>query len=150
MSAPPPDLKLHALDREGLEVISAHAQDVCVRREDMVFLPRQKRFALSGMRYDWIGAEHGIEQRVGSVLRFDRVLHVSHLGMKTHDRADVLNLLGVTFQKTEPPSGLVFLNFGDGAVIRLEVECLEVALADVGPRKEACECAGHVLTRAES
>ena len=53
-------LKLIALDREGLQVISAQMQDVCVRRSDMTFLPKHKRFALHGMRYDWAGAEHGV------------------------------------------------------------------------------------------
>ena len=59
------------------------------------------------------------------------------------------NLLGITFEKTDPPVGLVFLNFGDGAIVRLEVECLEAELRDVGPRKAACDCEGHTLTIAE-
>jgi hypothetical protein len=143
------NLKLVALDREGLQVISAHMQDVCVRRSDMTFLPKHMRFALSGMRYDWAGAEHGSEERVGSVLCFDRVLRVAHLGLNDHAPGDVMNLLGVTFEKTEPPSGMVFLAFADGAIVRLEVECLEVELRDIGPRIAACECAGHALTRAE-
>ena len=142
-------LKLYALDREGLQVISAHVQDVCVKRADMVYLPKQNRFVLGGMRYDWAGAEEGREERVGSVLRFDRVLKVAHLGLKEHDTSEVLNLLGVTFEKTETPSGIVFLAFADGAIVRLEVECLEVELRDVGPRAKACECQGHMLTRAE-
>ena len=53
---------------------------------------------------------------------------------KEHEPDEVLNLLGVTFEKTEPPSGMVFLAFADGAIVRLEVECLEVELCDVGPR----------------
>jgi hypothetical protein len=144
-------LKLYALDREGLAVISAHTQDTCVKRADMTYQPKQKRFALAGMRYDWAGAEVGIEERVGSVLRFDRVLRVSHVGFKEHEQPDeILSMLGITFEKTEPPSGIVFLAFADGAIVRLEVECLEVELNDVGPRAEACACAGHRLTRAES
>ena len=144
-------LKLYALDREGLAVISAHAQDICVKRADMTYQPKQKRFALAGMRYDWAGAEEGREERVGSVLRFDRVLHVSHAGFKEHNEPnEILNVLGLTFEKTEPPSGIVFIAFADGAIVRLEVECLEVELNDVGPRTEACVCPGHKLTRAES
>jgi len=138
------DLKLHALDAAGLHVISAHCQDACVRREDMTYLPRDKRFVMGALRYDWIGAKHALDQRVGAVLRFDRVLKVSHLGLD--GEAKVRNLLGITFQKTEEPSGLVFLNFGDGAIVRLEVECLEAELRDVGPRKAACDCEGHTLT----
>ncbi len=139
------DLKLHALDREGLGVISAHIQDACVRREDMTYLPKQRRFVVGALRYDWIGAKHGIDERVGAVLRFDRVLKVSHLGLDAEANA-VRTLLGITFEKTDDPSGLVFLTFGDGAIVRLEVECLEAELRDVGPRKAACDCEGHKLT----
>ena len=143
-------LKLIALDREGLNVISAHAQDTCLRRDGMTFLPRQNRFVLAGMRYDWAGAKHGRDERIGSVLRFDRVLSVSHLGLAGRAQDSGLNLLAVTFEKTEPPSGMVFLSFADGAIVRLEVECLEVELRDVGPRGAACECPGHALTKAEA
>jgi len=143
-------LKLYALDREGLAVVSAHAQDACVKRADMTYLPKLKRFVLGGMRYDWAGAKHGREERVGSVLRFDRVLRVSHLGMREHTSDEALNLLGLTFEKTDAPSGMVFLAFADGAIVRLDVECLEVELCDVGPRARACDCAGHKLTRAET
>jgi len=142
------ELKLYALEREGLSVLSAHIQDACVRRADMTWLPKQNRFVLGALRYDLIGAEHGVDERLGSVLRFDRVLRVSHLGLEGGE--GVLNLLAVTFEKTEAPSGMVFLAFADGALVRLEVECLEVELRDVGPRTAACECAGHALTRAET
>ena len=144
----PVDLKLIALDKEGLDVISAHAQDACVRREDMTYLPAQKRFVVGALRYDWIGAKHGLDERVGAVLRFDRVLKVAHLGLD--GGAQVRNLLGITFHETEEPSGLVFLNFGDGAIVRLEVECLEAELVDVGPRRAACDCEGHTLTIASA
>ncbi len=149
MASAPVDLKLHALDREDLSVISAQAQDACVRREDMTYLPQQKRFVVGALRYDWIGAKHALDERVGSVLRFDRVLKVASIGLD-EEPGKVRNLLGVTFEKTEPPSGLVFLTFGDGAIVRLEVECLEAELRDVGPRKAACDCEGHTLTIAES
>ena len=150
MSNSATELKLVALDREGLAVISAHVQDTCVRREHMAWLPRQKRFVLSGMRYDWAGAELGPEERVGTVLRFDRVLAVSHLGLADKRPGDGLNLLAVTFEKTEAPSGIVFLSFADGAIARLKVECLEAELRDVGPRQPACECPGHALTQPEA
>ena len=86
-------LKLIALDREGLSVISAHVQDTCVKRADMTWLPQQRRFVVAGMRYDWVGAKTGPEERVSSVLRFDRVFKVSHLGLKEIDSDATLNLL---------------------------------------------------------
>ena len=148
MMTKPIDLKLHALEREGLRVLSAHMQDACVKREDMVYLADRKTFALLALRYDWIGAKHGLDERVGSALRFDRVMKVSTLGLDGPPD-QVRTLLGVLFQKTEEPSGLVLLTFSDGATVRLEVECLEVELADIGPRKAACDCQGHRLTVAE-
>ncbi len=45
---------------------------------------------------------------------------------------------------------MVFLTFADGAIVRLEVECLEAELRDVGPRQPACDCPGHALTSAEA
>jgi hypothetical protein len=148
MSVAPNLLKLVALDREGLGVISAHVQDSCLRRADMTWQPKQKRFLLSAMRFDWAGVKEGRDERIGSVLRFDRVLKVSHLGLDDRDEDSVLNLLAVTFEKTDPPSGMVLLAFADGAIVRLEVECLEAELRDIGPRRPAQECPGHALTSA--
>jgi hypothetical protein len=139
-------LRLIALDREGLGVISAHAQNTCVMRSDMAWLPRQRRFVVAGMRYDWVGAKTGPAERVASVLRFDRVLKVSHLGLQHMDEDATLNMLAVTFEKTDPPAGMIILAFADGALVRLEVECVEVELRDVGLRRPAEACAGHALT----
>ena len=138
-------LKLIALDREGLGVISAHIQDTCVKRVDMTWLPRQRRFLVAGMRYDWVGAKTGPEERVSSVLRFDRVLKVSHLGLTETSSDATLNLLAVTFEKTDPPAGIIILAFADG-LVRLDVECVEVELRDMGHRVPAQTCPGHALT----
>jgi Protein of unknown function (DUF2948) len=139
-------LKLIALDREGLGVISAHIQNTCLKRADMAWLPRQRRFVVAGMRYDWVGAKTGPEERVASALRFDRVLKVSHIGLEEIGSDATLNLLAVTFEKTDPPAGVIFLAFADGALVRLEVECVEVELRDMGHRVPAQACPGHALT----
>ena len=146
MNAVKPSLKLLALDREGLEVISAHAQNTCVKRSDMAWLPRHRRFVVAGMRYDWVGAKSGPAERVSSVLRFDRVLRVSHLGLNDKTGDDVLNLLAVTFEKTDPPAGMIILAFADGSLVRLDVECVEAEMRDMGFRQPATACAGHALT----
>jgi Protein of unknown function (DUF2948) len=143
-------LKLLALDREGLGVISAHAQNTCVKRSDMAWMPRQQRFVVAGMRYDWVGAKTGPAERVASILRFDRVRKVSHLGMGDKVPDAVLNLLAVTFEKTDPPAGMVILAFADGTLIRLDVECLEAELCDIGLRQPAEACPGHALSVASS
>ena len=139
-------LKLIALEREGLDVISAHAQNTCVKRGDMVWLPKQRRFVVAGMRYDWVAAKSGPAERVASVLRFDRVLKVSRLGFPDGDKGRMLNLLAVTFQKTDPPAGMIVLAFADGALVRLDVECVEVELHDLEHRAPAESCPGHALS----
>ena len=45
----------------------------------------------------------------------------------------MLNLLAVEFSEQDPPAGVVTLIFSGGGMLRLEVECLEAELADLGP-----------------
>ncbi len=139
-------LRLIALDREGLEVISAHAQNTCVKRSDIVWLPKQRRLVVAGMRYDWVGAKTGPAERVSSVMRFDRVMKVSHLGLSEVARDATLNLLGLTFHKTDPPAGMIVIAFADGPLVRLDVECVEVELCDLDERAPATSCQGHALS----
>jgi len=56
---------------------------------------------------------------------------------------EVLNLLAVEFQETEAPSGVIVLSFSGGATLRLEVECLEAELADLGPTWSTAVCPCH-------
>ena len=58
-------------------------------------------------------------------------------------KEEVLNLLAVEFQETEAPSGLILLSFSGGATLRLEVECLEAELADLGPTWSTTACPCH-------
>ena len=41
-------LKLIALDADDLAIVSAHLQDAVLKAADLVYLPREKRFALIG------------------------------------------------------------------------------------------------------
>jgi Protein of unknown function (DUF2948) len=54
-----------------------------------------------------------------------------------------LNLLAVEFAETDTPAGSVTLTFSGGGVIRLEVECLEAELADLGEVTTAALCPDH-------
>ena len=55
----------------------------------------------------------------------------------------VLNLLAVVFEETDQPAGVVTLTFSGGAALRLEVECLEAELADLGPSWVTECCPAH-------
>ena len=56
-----------------------------------------------------------------------------------------MNLLAVSFEETDRPAGVVTLTFSGGAVLRLEVECLEAELADLGPSWATDCCPEHAL-----
>lgn len=128
------DLKLLALDEEDLAVVSAHLQDAVVKIIDMGFLPTAQRFALLLNRFDWdqqVVAGESVRRRTG--LHFERVRAAQCRGMAAAARDGVLNLLAVTFLPTDAPSGYVLLTFSGGAEVRLEVECIEAGLKDLGP-----------------
>jgi hypothetical protein len=57
----------------------------------------------------------------------------------------VLNLLAVEFIPTDAPAGYVTLTFSGGAALRLDVECLEAELADLGPEWATAACPAHVV-----
>jgi Protein of unknown function (DUF2948) len=128
----PEPLKLLAFDGEDLEVISTHLQDAAVKPVDMAFLPREKRFALVVDRYDWCGAQSGERTRRRSGLHFERVLGVKRSHFEQNGETSAV-LLSISFDASDDPAGEITLIFEGGAAIRLEVECLEAAMSDLGP-----------------
>jgi len=136
-------LRLLAQDEEDLAVLSAHMQDALVRVADMTFLPKTGVFAMVGSRFDWVAAGRGHRQRCQVGLHFDRVLKASRKGFDAAGPEDVLNLLSMTFTVSDAPAGVVDLVFSGGAAVRLEVECLEGQLRDLGPRWQTTLQPGH-------
>lgn len=139
-------LKLVALDSEDLAVMSAHLQDAVLKVGDMAFLPREHRFALVANRFDWEGAVSGLRRRRRTGLAFARVMAARVAGLDLSRKDAVLNLLAVTFRETESPSGHIDLVFSGGAAVRLEVECLEGQMSDLGPAWETSCCPAHAVT----
>lgn len=129
------DLKLIALDPEDLRVLSCHLQDAVVRVGDMAYLKSEMRFAAIANRFDWEGAAadaDGAFQRRRAGLRFERVKAARVLGLDLQQKDQALALLAVTFEAGDDPSGAVVLHFAGGAAVRLEVECIEAELRDLG------------------
>ena len=134
-----PDLKLIALDTEDLAVLSANLQDAVMLVADVAYLKREKRFAAILNRFDWAetldtGAVKRQRQheRRRCGLRFERVLSAQTSGFDLKARDAVLNLLAIDFDPKDEPAGYVTLMFSGGAAIRLEVECIEAELKDLG------------------
>ena len=139
-------LKFVVLDEEDLEVASTHLQDAVVRVSDILWRPQEKRVVVALNRFDWEGAQGDNPEfrRRRAALRFERVLTCKCRQVDPAHKDDVLNLLAVEFSETEAPSGVVLLEFSGGATVRLEVECLEAELADLGSSWTTGHCPAHV------
>jgi len=128
-------LKLIALDGDDIEVVSAHLQDAVINTADIHWRPAERRMVVALNRFDWeaaIGPSSEFRRR-RAALRFERVSACKCRSINAAEKDQVLNLLAISFEAKDPPSGVVTLLFSGGAALRLEVECLEAELADLGP-----------------
>src|SRR5262245_2917647 len=138
-------MKLIAFDHDDIEVVSTHVQDSCLKVADIHWRPAEKRLVIALNRFDWESANGNCScyQRRRSALRFDRVLGCKCRNVSPVNKDAVLNLLAVEFAETSPPAGVVTLFFSGGGALRLDVECLECELADLGPTWTTVTCPAH-------
>jgi hypothetical protein len=129
-------VRLMARDADDLTVISALVQDAVLTGADLAWHPRRRRFSLLVNRFRW--EQPGDAERVRSVLDFADVRQVRQQGLDRRDADTVLSLLALRYEPdaaSEPgepagPGRITLIFAGDGA-IALDVECIEVQLADV-------------------
>jgi len=142
-------IRLAAIDTEDLAVVSACVQDAVLKVGDMVYLPRERRFAVAMNRFAWENANgrrrRGYERR-RAALTFDRVTSAKASRIDRTRPDAVLELLAVNFETTDPPAGLVTLIFAGGGAVQLAVEVIEVRLADLGPAWETEAKPNHDLS----
>lgn len=139
------DLKLLSLDEEDLAILSAHMQDAVFKPADVDYAAKSGVFSVAVNRFVWekAGKGGGIFRRAKSferrraLLTIKRVQAVRSIGISQTDKDQVMNLLAVTFTpkgdgKGDGPEGRLELVCAAGATIALDVECIEVQLADTG------------------
>jgi hypothetical protein len=134
-----PNLKLIALDADDLAVISTHVQDARVRVCDIIWRQGETRLVIGMNRLDWeqtLGGETA-PRRLVAALRFDRVLSCKSRNIDLSEPERVLELVGIEFHPAEAPGGSALLIFAQGAALRLDLECLECELTDLGPEEVA-------------
>jgi hypothetical protein len=129
-----PQLKLIALDEGDLAVISAHVQDARVRISDIIWRQAEKRLVIGMSRLDWEQTLSGETSpcRLVAALRFDRVLACKSRNIDLAGREAPLDLIGIEFHPGEDPGGSAMLLFSGGKALRVDVECLECELTDLG------------------
>ena len=129
------ELKFVALDGEDLAIVSAHLQDAVLKVSDVIYRPQEKRLVLALNRFDWESAQADRPEyrRRRAALRFERVLACKSRNIDLSAPETVLELVGIEFHAHDAPAGTALLLFGRGAAIRLDLECLECELTDLGP-----------------
>jgi len=127
-------LKLIALDADDLAVISAHVQDARVQTSDIIWRQDEKRLVVGMNRLDWEQTLAGetSPRRLIAALRFDRVLACKSRNIDLAAPETVLELVGIEFHPGNAPSGSAVLLFSHGGALRLDLECLECELTDLG------------------
>ncbi len=146
------EVKLVAFDKDDIEVVSAHVQDALVRVADIFWRPYEHRFVMALNCFDWMNAVDPGSGKDGhlpdyrrcrTALRFERVTACKCRNLDQSNKDATLNLLAVEFDARNGPSGTVTLTFSGGGAIRLDVECLEAELADLGEVYAATCCPDH-------
>jgi hypothetical protein len=126
-----PGLKLLAHDPEDLAVVSAALQDAVGKIGDIQFESEAGRLTMTLNRFRW---EAGRRERVRSAIQLGSVRRVQARRLRRDARNAVVELLGVSFEPSEPPGGVVTFAFAGGGDLRAEVECLDLVLVDIsGP-----------------
>ncbi|MDG1520393.1 MAG: DUF2948 family protein [Yoonia sp.] len=129
-------LRLKALDADDLAVLSSLTQDAVFPASEMRWDRKARRFALLLNRFRWEDAPNAkigkrLVERVQTVLTIEDVMAVKSQGVQPGDADTIMSLLSVTFAASEDGMGRVLLTLsGDGA-IAVDVEALELMLADV-------------------
>ncbi|HTI67440.1 MAG TPA: DUF2948 family protein [Caulobacteraceae bacterium] len=135
-------LKLLALDADDLGVISAALQDAVAHVGDIRFEPQARRLTVAFNRFRWEGLKG---ERVRAGLQFGGVLSCQARHLKREPAEAVVELLAIGFEPAGEgdPGGTVVLHFAGDADLRLAVECIDAALADVSDPWPTRRTPGH-------
>ena len=126
-------LRLLAADADDLQIVSAALQDAVAKLGDFEFSKSSRSFTLALNRYVWEAG--GRRQRVRSGLQIGAVLAARSHRLKQGVDNAVVSLLSIGFDPASDPdaapAGEIVLTFSGGGELRLAVECIDAAMADL-------------------
>jgi len=120
-------LRLQALEKADLTVLSSLVQDAVFPVTEMKFDRVNRRFAILINRFRWED-KTPTPERVQAVLSFENVTRVQSNGIARGDADTVLSLLSITLDGDSDRAILTLA--GEGA-IAVEATALDVSLRDV-------------------
>lgn len=136
-------LKLAALDADDLEIIAAHAQDAIGLVGDIIWRPKERRLTLELNRFVWEKTGTRTYERRRSLLHFARVSAVQSSHIRPDALETIVSLLTIRYVASDAPAGHIFLEFAGGGSMRLDVECIEASLTDLGAAWETSNLPDH-------
>ena len=133
-------LRLRASDTGDLEIIAGAVQD-------SIFQVGQSRYDKVGLsftlRLSRYMREMDTPHRVESGLRFDGVLSVKSQGVDLAKQDAYAVILGLIYEATDTPAGIVSVTLAGGGVIQIEVEAIDATLADIGDARKTKRIPKH-------
>lgn len=136
-------LRLLAHDADDLAVLSAALQDAVAKIGDIRWDAQARTLTIACNRFRWETTGRRGE-RVRSALQFGDVAGVQARNLRRDAKGAVVELLSIGFEPgEEAPAGVVTLTFAGGGDMRVSVDCLDVALADVSEPWATPRTPGH-------
>ena len=133
-------LRLRASDTGDLEIFAGAVQD-------SIFQIGQSRYDRAGLsftlRLSRYMREMDTPHRVESGLRFDGVLSVKSQGVDLAKQDAYAVILGLIYEATDTPAGIVSVTLAGGGVIQIEVEAIDATLADIGDARKTKRIPKH-------
>ena len=118
--------KIIALDKDGLQMISACCSGAKIKVENIKFLKKNKVFLISLRRNK---VESDEKRTINSICKFDFVDKVKSKNINQKDSESILNLVGIDYLKKEK-NYEINLIFNNNGYITLYTEIIEVRLED--------------------
>ena len=136
-------LRLIAQDPGEVTALSAALQDAVGKIGDFLYEPAQQRFTLALNRYRWEAGAKGRGQRVRTALQAGSVIAAKARRLKQGSDEAVVCLLSVAFEPGEAPGGALVFTFAGGGELRLDVECVDMVMADLSEPWRAVRRPAH-------
>lgn len=141
-------LRLEAETAEDLQVISSLVQDAVGTTGEISWMPRRRRLVMLVNRFrhedkEAAGQEGRNFERVRTALMFDDVLGVKSQGLPVKDADTVYSVLALAFDPGEDGAGQIQLTLAGDGMLALDVECLNLRLADLTRPWETAKAPDH-------
>lgn len=124
-------LRLIAQEPDEVTALSAALQDAVGKIGDFSYEPAQRRFTIALNRFRWEAGSKGRGERVRAALQAGSVTSAQARRLKQGAEEAVVSLLSIAFEPGEAPGGALVFTFAGGGELRLDVECVDMVLADI-------------------